>query len=216
MSFSEIYDVIVVGGGNAGFSAATTAAQHGAKRVLLVEKAPENNAGGNTYFTAAGYRTVFGGLQDLLPILYQPTGVRGLPKELESKIEMAPYTKEDFHAVCTVISGMVDYSADFCQDINRVTKGRADPLLANVLVDESRDTIQWMVDNGARFMLSFNRQAFLVDGKYKFWGGMVMNMIGEWFCQFFQRIYVVQVTRSVSACLVRPHSLNKTHNSRSG
>jgi hypothetical protein len=27
-------------------------------------------------------------------------------------------------------------------------------------------------------MLSFNRQAFLVDGKYKFWGGMVMNMIG--------------------------------------
>ncbi len=28
-------------------------------------------------------------------------------------------------------------------------------------------------------MLSFNRQAYLVDGKYKFWGGMVMNMIGQ-------------------------------------
>ena len=27
-------------------------------------------------------------------------------------------------------------------------------------------------------MLSFNRQAFLVDGKHKFWGGMVFNMIG--------------------------------------
>ena len=35
------------------------------------------------------------------------------------------------------------------------------------------------MDNGARFMLSFNRQAFHVDGKFKFWGGMVMNMIDQ-------------------------------------
>lgn len=60
-----------------------------------------------------------------------------------------------------------------------MTKGRADPALANVLVDNSRSAIQWLVDNGARFMLSFNRQAFEVDGKFKFWGGMVMNMIGS-------------------------------------
>jgi glycine/D-amino acid oxidase-like deaminating enzyme len=100
MSSNDTYDVIVVGGGNAGFSAATTAAQQGAKRVLLVEKAPEENAGGNTYFTAAGYRTVFGGLGDLLPMLYQPTGVKGLEADLVEKIEMAPYTKEDFHGVC--------------------------------------------------------------------------------------------------------------------
>ena len=65
------------------------------------------------------------------------------------------------------------------QDINRVTKGRADPQLANVLVDNSREGVQWLADNGARFMLSFNRQAFKVDGKFKFWGGMVMNMIGQ-------------------------------------
>jgi glycine/D-amino acid oxidase-like deaminating enzyme len=103
MSFDEVYDVVVVGGGNAGFSAATSAAQQGAKRVLLVEKAPEENAGGNTYFTAAGYRTCFNGLEDLLPVLYQPTGVRGLPQELVEKIEMAPYTKADFHAVSNVL-----------------------------------------------------------------------------------------------------------------
>lgn len=28
-------------------------------------------------------------------------------------------------------------------------------------------------------MLSFNRQAFEVEGRFKFWGGMVMNMIGQ-------------------------------------
>lgn len=47
------------------------------------------------------------------------------------------------------------------------------------MVDNSREAVQWLVDNGARFMLSFNRQAFEVNGKFKFWGGMVMNMIGQ-------------------------------------
>jgi hypothetical protein len=98
MPFTEKYDVVVIGGGNAGFSAATTAAQAGA-RVCLVEKAPENDAGGNTYFTAAGYRCCFDGLPDLLPFLYQSDGTKGLPQDLVEKIEMAPYTKEGFHAV---------------------------------------------------------------------------------------------------------------------
>src|SRR5258708_3030061 len=100
MVFDHIYDVVVVGGGNAGFSAATTAAQHGANRVLLLEKATENDAGGNTYFTVGGYRTCFDGLDDLLPYLYQENGQKGLPKDLVKKIEMDPYTKADFHAVC--------------------------------------------------------------------------------------------------------------------
>ena len=99
MKFDEVFDVVVVGGGNAGFSAATTAAQAGSDRVLLVEKAPEGDAGGNTYFTAAGYRCCFDGLEDLLPFLYQADGKKGLPKDLVEKIEMDPYTKADFHAV---------------------------------------------------------------------------------------------------------------------
>ncbi|KAI1810653.1 FAD/NAD-P-binding domain-containing protein [Poronia punctata] len=161
MEFDEIFDVVIVGGGNAGFSAATTAAQNGA-RVLLVEKAPLDDAGGNTYFTAAAYRCCFDGLDDLLPYLYHEEGTKGLPQDLVDRIEMAPYTKSDFHA-----------------DIKRVTKGRADPVLARLLVDESRGAVQWLMDNGAKFALSYNRQAFQVGGKYRFWGGMVLNMIGQ-------------------------------------
>ncbi|KAI1135534.1 FAD/NAD(P)-binding domain-containing protein [Hypoxylon sp. FL0543] len=161
MGFHESYDVVVVGGGNAGFSAATTAAQAGAD-VLLVEKAPLEDAGGNTFYTAAAFRCCFDGLPDLLPYLFQADGTKGLPQDLADKIEMTPYTKTDFH-----------------NDINRVTKGRADPALADVLVNNSREAVQWLMDNGARFVLSFNRQAYFVDRKYKFWGGMVLSMAGQ-------------------------------------
>ena len=99
MGFDEVYDVVVVGGGNAGFSAATTAAQGGAK-VCLVEKAPSEDAGGNTYYTAAAYRFCFGGLQDILPYLYHTDGTKGLPQELTDSIILNPYTKADFLAVC--------------------------------------------------------------------------------------------------------------------
>ncbi|KAI1411616.1 FAD/NAD(P)-binding domain-containing protein [Hypoxylon sp. FL1857] len=161
MAFDESYDVVVVGGGNAGFSAATTAAQSGA-RVCLVEKAPLEDAGGNTFYTAAAFRCCFDGLQDLLPNLFQADGTKGLPQDLVDMIEMTSYTKADFHS-----------------DINRVTKGRADPVLSDILVNNSREAVQWLMDNGARFVLSFNRQAYFLDGKYRFWGGMVLNMAGQ-------------------------------------
>jgi hypothetical protein len=166
MSFDETFDVVVVGGGNAGFSAATTAAQLGS-RVLLVEKAPQSDAGGNTFFTAGAYRTCFGGLEDLLPIIFNEDGTKGLPRELVERIDMEPYTPADFHA-----------------DIKRVCKGRADPALANVLVDGSRDAVQWIADLGGKWRLSFNRQAFEVNGRFRFWGGMVMAFLGKDLCAF--------------------------------
>lgn len=53
---SEFYDVVVIGGGNAGYSAAISAKQAGASKVLLIEKSTADAyPGGNSYFTAGKY-----------------------------------------------------------------------------------------------------------------------------------------------------------------
>ena len=59
------YDVIVVGGGNAAFAAAVSAKENGAKRVLVLEKAPKEQRGGNTHFSGAIFRFVFNHVSEL-------------------------------------------------------------------------------------------------------------------------------------------------------
>ena len=145
-------NVLVVGSGNAGFSAATQASQSGARSVVLIDKCPEEWAGGNSYFTAGAYRTVHNGLDDLLPI------VSNVKDEQISKIELAPYTTDDFQA-----------------DMHRVCSGRSDPELSKALISESNEAVKWLNGIGVRFHLSFNRQAYEVDGKIKFWGGLCLK-----------------------------------------
>ncbi|KAK3177708.1 hypothetical protein K4F52_009556 [Lecanicillium sp. MT-2017a] len=152
MTSTEACNVLVVGSGNAGFSAALSAAQSGAKRVLLIDKCPEAWAGGNSYFTAGAYRVAHGGLQDILPL------VGNVSAEKASCIELAPYTADDF-----------------ASDMHRVCAGRSDPRLSEALVAESSDAVKWLAANGVRFELSFNRQAYEVDGKIKFWGGLCLK-----------------------------------------
>ncbi|KAI8099627.1 FAD/NAD-P-binding domain-containing protein [Halteromyces radiatus] len=152
----NLWDVIIVGGGNAGYSAALSAKENGAKRVLIVEKSNKINdyRGGNSFFTAGAFRTVFDGLQDLRPILHE------LNDETASLIDMDPYTSQEFY-----------------NDVMRVTSGRADPALTELLVSSSRSTITWLAQLGIRFRLSFHRQAYKVQGRYKFWGGMVLSTV---------------------------------------
>jgi succinate dehydrogenase/fumarate reductase flavoprotein subunit len=145
------FGTIVIGAGNAGYSAATSAALHGAPNVLLVEKGPEGT-GGNTYFTAGAFRTVFHGLEDVLPL------VCNVDPEQAAKIDMEPYTEQNF-----------------LDDLARMTDGRADPVMAGTLVRHSREAIGWLAKIGVQFTLSFNRQAYEVDGRQKFWGGMVLQ-----------------------------------------
>ncbi|PSR83560.1 hypothetical protein BD289DRAFT_483251 [Coniella lustricola] len=151
------WDVVVVGGGNAGFSAAISAAetlsQRGQKpRVLLVDKCPEAWAGGNSYFTAGAMRCVHNGLPDVLPL------VNNVDEQLADKIDLDPYTTEDF-----------------LSDMQRVTEGRYDRHLGRTLVEDSNSTIKWLAGHGVRFQLSFNRQAYKIGDRFKFWGGMCLK-----------------------------------------
>jgi|SRR6266480_488866 len=154
--YTETVDVIVIGSGNAGFSAAASAKEQGARSVVLLEKSPQSWAGGNSTFTAGAYRTVFYGLRDVLSL-----PVHNVTPEMVDLIDIQPYLEKDF-----------------MNDLMRLTNGRCDPKLAEKLVKESNETTKWLSRNGIRFCLSFNRQSYNIDGRHKFWGGMVLAVEG--------------------------------------
>jgi len=148
------YDVIVVGGGNAAFCAALAAQEQGAK-VVMLEAAPEDEAGGNSRFTAGSIRVVYNGVEDI--------------KTLVPDLTQAEIDTTDFGT----------YTADqFFDDMARVTQHRADPDLVELLVTKSFDTLNWMREKGVRFIPIYGRQAFKIEGKFKFWGGLTVESVG--------------------------------------
>ena len=148
------YDVIVVGGGNAAFCAAL-AAREKANRVLMLERAPEDEAGGNSRFTAGLMRVAYDGVEDLRKVMPDLTAE-----------EVA---RSDFGT----------YSADqFLDDMGRVTEYRCDPELTEILVRRSLETVSWMRGKGVRFTAAWGRQAFNIGGKFKFWGGLTVEAVG--------------------------------------
>ncbi|KAI0301109.1 hypothetical protein B0F90DRAFT_1628674 [Multifurca ochricompacta] len=152
-SATQNYDCIVIGSGHAGSCAALSAVEHGCTRVLLIDKCPETWVGGNGFFTAGAHRTVHGGLSDLLLL------VENAPSELVPRIDIDPYTADQF-----------------TNDIMRLSGGRSDADLVRTVVEGSRESIEWLKRTvGVSFTLSFDRQAYEVDGRQKFWGGMALS-----------------------------------------
>jgi tricarballylate dehydrogenase len=148
------HDVIVVGAGNAAFCAALAAQEQGAK-VLMLEAAPEDESGGNSRFTAGSIRVVYNGVDDI--------------KTLVPDLTQAEIDTTDFGT----------YTADqFFDDMARVTQHRADPDLVELLVTRSFDTLNWMRQKGVRFIPIYGRQAFKIEGRFKFWGGLTVEAVG--------------------------------------
>jgi hypothetical protein len=119
---------------------------------VLIDKCPSEWAGGNSFFSPGAFRTVHNGPGDLLPL------VNNVDADTARLIDLEPYTTQDFR-----------------KDMDRVTAGRSDPALSRVLTQDSNGTIKWLWKNGIRSQLSFNRQAYKVDGRFKFWGGMALK-----------------------------------------
>lgn len=147
-------DVIVVGSGNAALCAAMAARETGA-RVLVLEKAPEHFRGGNSYFTAGGFRFAYTGLDDIRRL------IPDLSDEETRNIDVGRYDQSSFYA-----------------DLMRVTEGLSDPALLDRLVSRSFPTMEWLRDRGMRWVLMFGRQAFKVGEITRFWGGMIVEAIG--------------------------------------
>lgn len=146
-------DVIVVGGGNAGFTAAHAAAERG-RSVLLLERGAPEMAGGNSFYTAGATRFAHDGIESLKPFIVD----------------------DDRHAV----SEVPPYSSDeYMADLVKVTEGKTDREMAQVLVSESGDAVRWLADLGLKYRLMYERQAFdRPDGTYLFWGGLHVGNVG--------------------------------------
>ena len=133
-------DVIIVGAGNAAFSAAVSAKENGAN-VLMLEKVDEKYMGGNSALTIH-MRFAYNSFQDLLPLIKFPN----------SKIELIEFNKK----IDTLKEIVTPYTKEnYINDIDNVTENKSDKKLSKELVNNSLNTIQWMNKLGHFWMPTF-------------------------------------------------------------
>ena len=147
-------DIVVVGAGNAAMCAALQAAEAGAQ-VLVLERAPEEESGGNTRFTAGGIKCVYDDVSDLRVLM---------PHLTDEEVSITDFGEHP--------------ESRYYDDMGRETQYRTDPDLCEVLVTKSRETVRWMRDKGVRFLPMYGRQAFKFNGRFRFWGGLTVESSG--------------------------------------
>ncbi|MCY4143588.1 MAG: FAD-dependent tricarballylate dehydrogenase TcuA [Gammaproteobacteria bacterium] len=146
--------IVVVGGGNAALCAAIAACEQGSE-VVLLESAPFEARGGNSRFAGGGFRTRYGGPEDLLSLM---------PDLSESEIERSEFGTYD--------------REQYYEDLCRLSQYRTDPALAHMVAEQSLPTLQWMRGKGVRFLPLYRRQSHEIDGKQRFWGGLTVEAVG--------------------------------------
>lgn len=154
VTLPDTAEIVVVGAGNAAMCAALAAAEHGARPIVL-EAAPESERGGNSTYTAGAMRFAYDGVEQYSEV------VDTLTEADRVNIDFGTYTEDAFF-----------------DDLARLTEYRCDPDLAEMLVRRSRETLVWMRSQGITFQPSLGRQAFKVNGRFKFWGGVACEVTG--------------------------------------
>ncbi|MCZ6861426.1 MAG: FAD-dependent tricarballylate dehydrogenase TcuA [Alphaproteobacteria bacterium] len=147
-------DILVVGAGNAALCAAISASENGA-RVIMIEAAPEDSRGGNSFFTGGAFRFAFNGIEDILSIYPD------ISEEERKNIDFGSYTEDQYF-----------------DDMFDLTEFRTDADLVEILVRGSFETAKWIREQGVRLVPGLGRQAYKVDGKFKFWGGLALHIWG--------------------------------------
>ena len=149
----EQCDVIVVGGGSAAFDAAVSARMEGAERVVMLEKAPESEYGGNARYSGTGFRFVHRGAEEI--------------REFVPEVDEATFKTMHIPA----------YTAqDFMADLERMCQGRMSKEMAETLVNESNDAVHWMRKVGIKWEPL--KEHAMVDGKRFFERGIAIHVAG--------------------------------------
>lgn len=147
--------VIVVGSGNAALCAGIAALEGGAQ-VLMLEKADETLAGGNTKYTAGAMRFCYENADDLMPLLKDP------------------------HDPRLAVTDFGGYSqAKFTDDLLMFNGGRDLSPEQKRLIQESLSAMQWLGSKGVKFEPIYSRQSFEKDGRHVFWGGLTLAAENE-------------------------------------
>ena len=150
----ERADVLVIGAGMAGLCAAI-AARHAGASVIVLEKAPQAERGGNTRFSNGAIRAVYHGVDDIDAL------VGGLSAAERERSEFGSYSREQYY-----------------DDLARVTQYRSHPDMADMLVENSRETLFWLQQQGLRFLPLYEWQFKLPDGRIRFSGGSALEVYG--------------------------------------
>ena len=149
----QIYDVIVVGKGNAALCAALSAREQGAS-VAMLEAAAVDESGGNSRFAGGVMRFAYGTVDELKRLT-------DITDEEIATSDFGTNTRDEY-----------------LEDLYRLTSYRTDPFLSELLVNRSLDTLAWLRSKGVRFNLNFGRQSGLVGAKRVFFGRMPIEASG--------------------------------------
>ena len=150
---TEKCDIIVIGGGSAAFEAAVAARHAGARRVIMLEKAPAAEYGGNARYSGTGFRFVHSGAGEIRRF------IPDIDDALFASMAIPPYT-----------------AADFTADLERMSEGRMNRTLATTLVAESNAAVHWMREVGIAFEPL--KEHAKVDGKRYFERGIAIHVAG--------------------------------------
>lgn len=147
--------IIIIGSGSAALCAGIASLEKGIS-VVIIEKANQQEFGGNSRYTAGAMRFAYDSFEDLKPLLLDPNDER-LPIS-----DFGSYTKDKFLSDLKYFNQEVPITD-----------------LQQYLVDESLPTLQWLGSHNIKFAPIYSRQTFVKDGKYVFWGGLSLEAEGE-------------------------------------
>lgn len=158
----EERDVVVIGAGSAGLCAAVAAAVAGARRVLVLEKGPREEAGGNARFSHTGFRAPYSP-ESIAPFLAAVDPAR------RARLVLPGYAE-----------------AEFAADLDASTGGRMDPAIRDRFAALAAPTMAWMRELGLPW--SLNRTVQAPDGEH-FEPGLILaaghgggghELVGAW------------------------------------